>query len=123
MAHYAFLDDDNYVTEVISGKEENENGIDWETYYGNIRGQRCLRTSYNTQAGVHTNGGIPFRKNYASVGYFYDENLDAFIPPKAIPSWILDEESGTWKAPKPKPDGVWLWDEDQLDWIAVDPQP
>ena len=67
MAHYAFLDDNNIVTEVIVGKDENEEGIDWEQRYSEIRKQRCKRTSYNTIGGVHIFGGTPFRKNYAGM--------------------------------------------------------
>ena len=90
MAHYAFLDENNIVTEVIYGKDEGEDGIDWEEYYGNVRNQVCKRTSYNTHANVHPNNQ-PFRKNYAGIGYSYNEELDAFIPPKPFNSWILDD--------------------------------
>lgn len=74
MAHYAFLDENNIVTEVIVGIDETETieGLDTETWYGNFRGQTCKRTSYN--------GNIRF--NYAGIGYTYDETCDAFIPPK-----------------------------------------
>ena len=71
MGHYAFLDENNIVTEVITGKDENEvvEGIsDWETYYGEFRGQVCKRTSYNTYHNEHKLGGTPFRKNYAGIG-------------------------------------------------------
>jgi hypothetical protein len=105
MAHYAFLDDDNIVTEVITGRDENdlaEGVTSWEDYYGAFRGQHCLRTSYNTHAGVHSNGGTPFRGNYAGIGYTYDEALDAFIPLKPEPTdevadYVLDEETFTWE--------------------------
>lgn len=103
MAHYAFIDENNIVTQVIVGRDENEivNGIsDWEAYYSSVYGQRCLRTSYNTIAGEHSNGGIPFRKNYAGVGYIYDESRDAFIPPKPFESWIFNEEKCIWEAPQ-----------------------
>lgn len=83
MAHYAFLDANNFVTEVIVGRDEGEMGVDWEAYYGEIRGQRCLRTSYNTIDGVHTRGGTPFRGTYAGIGYRYDEAADVFVPPEA----------------------------------------
>ncbi len=104
MAHYAFLDDGNLVTEVIVGRDEDDliDGVtSWEDYYGAFRGQRCLQTSYNTLAGQHLNGGTPFRGNYAGVGYTYNENLDAFIAPKPEPTdeiadWVLDEETFTW---------------------------
>jgi hypothetical protein len=72
MAHYAFLDDANIVTEVIVGRDENE-GVDWEAYYAAVRGQWCKRTSYN--------GNI--RGVYAGIGYRYDEQADVFVPPVA----------------------------------------
>jgi hypothetical protein len=96
MAHYAFLDENNIVTEVIPGKDENEDGIDWEQWYGNFRGQVCKRTSYNTFAGRHLYGGIPFRKNYAGIGYTYDAERDAFIPPRTGITVQLNEETCQW---------------------------
>jgi len=71
MAHYAFLDENNFVTEVIVGKDEWEDGIDWEQWYGEFRGQKCLRTSYNNN----------IRGVFAGIGFFYDEEKDIFIPP------------------------------------------
>ena len=122
MAHYAFLDDQNIVTEVIVGKDEGEDGIDWEIRYSEIRGQICKRTSYNTQAGQHINGGIPFRKNYAGIGFVFDEQRDAFIPPKPYNSWVLDEETCLWNSPIPKPaDGLsYIWDEENITWKVYD---
>jgi hypothetical protein len=92
MAHYAFLNDDNIVTEVIVGIDETEliEGLDPETWYGNFAGQVCKRTSYNGN----------YRKNYAGIGYSYDEQLDAFIPPKSSDTWTLDEETCQWIAPE-----------------------
>lgn len=124
MGHYAFLDENKVVTEVITGRDENEvvDGItDWEAHYGAFRGQACKRTSYNTFAGVHTNGGTPFRKNYAGVGYTYDEARDAFITPKPFESWTLNEESCTWEAPTAYPaDGLmYQWVEADLNWQAI----
>lgn len=121
MAHYAFLDGSNIVTEVITGKNEGEEGIDWEQWYGEFRGQVCKRTSYNTQGGVHSEGGTPFRKNYAGVGYSYDAERDAFIPPKPFASWLLNEESCLWEAPVPHPsDGErYNWNEETQNWEAV----
>jgi hypothetical protein len=84
MAHYAFLDENNIVTEVIVGKNEGEEGVDWEAHYGAFRGQTCKRTSYNTQGGVHSGGGTPYRKNYAGIGYTFDAARDAFIPPNPL---------------------------------------
>lgn len=113
MAHYAFLDENNIVTEVIVGIDETEliEGLHPEIWYGNFRGQVCKRTSYN--------GNI--RKNYAGIGFTYDEQRDAFIPPKPFPSWILNEDTCRWKAPVPYPDDgvMYKWDEDSLDWIAI----
>jgi hypothetical protein len=114
MAHYAFLDNNNIVTEVITGIDETEliEGLDPETWYGNFRGQICKRTSYN--------GNI--RKNYAGIGYTYDPERDAFISPKPYPSWILDEESCLWQSPAQYPtDGfTYKWNESELAWELLD---
>jgi hypothetical protein len=114
MAHYAFLDDDNIVTEVITGIDETEliEGLDPETWYGNFRGQVCKRTSYN--------GNI--RKNYAGIGFSYDSQRDAFIPLKPFDSWSLDEETCLWLPPTPYPtDGfTYLWNEANLAWELQD---
>jgi hypothetical protein len=119
MAHYAFLNEDNIVVEVITGKDEGVDGIDWEEWYGNFRGKVCKRTSYNTSGGIHLLGGTPYRKNYAGIGHFYDSIKDAFIPPKPYPSWILNEDSCLWESPVPYPnDGLYYsWDENSLSWI------
>jgi len=92
MAHYAFLDENNIVTEVITGKDETEliEGLDPETWYGNFRKQKCVRTSYH--------GNI--RKNYAGIGYTYDATRDAFIPPKPEGNYILNEETCLWEEVK-----------------------
>ncbi len=99
MAHYAFIDDNNVVFEVFAGNEEitkPDNFDNWEDYYSSLFGYRCLRTSYNTARGEHNTGGIAFRGNYAGLGFTYDENLDAFIPPKPVGDWVLDEETFSW---------------------------
>lgn len=121
MAHYAFLDENNIVTEVIVGKDEGEDGIDWEQHYGEFRGQVCKRTSYNTIGGVHTSGGNPFRKNYAGIGYTYDPQRDAFIPQKPYESWVLNEQTCLWDAPVAMPtDGaMYSWDETTQTWVAA----
>lgn len=121
MAHYAFLDNNNIVTEVISGKDESESLYDWEKVYSEVRGQVCKRTSYNTQGGIHLSGGVPFRKNYAGIGYTYDIVRDAFIPPKPYPSWVLNETSCLWNSPIPLPnDGkVYIWNEDTTSWVET----
>lgn len=117
MAHYAFLDENNIVTEIIVGKDESN--FDWERHYGDIRGQLCKRFSYNTKGGQHELGGTPFRKNAAGIGHRYDEERDAFIPPQPFPSWILNEETCTWDPPTPHPeDGRFLiWSEEEMNWI------
>lgn len=122
MAHYAFLNKNNVVTEVIVGKDETEGDYDWEVYYGSKRGQVCKRTSYNTRGGEHVNGGTPFRKNYAGIGYTYDESLDAFIPPKPFDSWTLNNDTALWEAPTPMPDDgqMYRWNEDTTSWDVVE---
>jgi hypothetical protein len=121
MAHYAFLDQNNVVTEVIVGKNEGEEGINWEQHYGSFRNQVCKRTSYNTMGGVHNSGGTPFRKNYAGIGYTYDEQRDAFIPPKPYNSWVLNETSCLWDPPTPMPqdDKMYAWNEETTSWVEV----
>ena len=125
MAHYAFLDNDGLVVEVIPGRNENEvvDGIsDWETYYAEIRGLSCKRTSYNTSGGVHLDGGVPFRKNFAHIGFTYDSVRDAFVPPRPYPSWQLNEDSCLWEPPVAYPDDTdrWVWDEDTTSWVQID---
>jgi hypothetical protein len=111
MAHYAFLDENNIVTEVITGIDETEliEELDPETWYGNFRGQTCKRTSYN--------GNI--RKNYAGIGYTYDAERDAFIPTKPFNSWNLNEDTCSWEAPTPRPEGSYVWNEETLAWVVV----
>jgi hypothetical protein len=121
MAHYAFLDDNNVVTEVIVGNPEG-GLIDWESHYGAFRGQACKRTSFNTHGGVHATGGTPFRKNFAGIGYTYDRERDAFIPPKPFASWVLNEDTCLWDSPTPYPDdnNKYQWDETTLSWTLVE---
>ena len=116
MAHYAFLNENNIVTEVITGKEEGN--FNWEQQYGSFRGQLCKRTSFNTNGGIHKLGGIPFRKNYAGIGYTYDETRDAFIPPKPFNSWILNEDTCLWNAPVayPQDNNKYKWNEQNQSW-------
>jgi len=119
MAHYAFLDENNIVTEVITGKDEGN--FDWEQQYGSFRGQLCKRTSYNTHKGTHGLGGTPFRKNYAGKGFKYDEDRDAFIPPKPYASWTLNESTCQWDSPTPYPDDgkEYKWNESTLSWEEI----
>ena len=120
MAHFARLDDTNTVTEVIvvnnfelldeSGNESEQKGID---FCKSLFGGNWIQTSYN--------GNI--RKNFASTGYLYDLIKDAFIPLKPFPSWVLNEDTCTWKAPIPMPDAsnLWMWDEENVQWIELPP--
>jgi hypothetical protein len=87
----------------------------WEGYYG--KRQLCRRTSYNTIGGVHQNGGTPFRKNYAGVGYTYDPVRDAFYAPQPFESWTLNEESCIWECPVERPEGQYWWKEDTQEWV------
>jgi hypothetical protein len=130
MAHYAFLDDNNVVTEVIVGKNEGEEGINWELKYGAFRNQVCKRTSYNTQGGVHydQSTGEPsedqtkaYRKNYAGIGYTYDQSRDAFVPPKPFESWVLNDTTCLWDSPTPMPDDgkMYTWNEETTSWQEV----
>ena len=125
MAHYAFIDENNLVVDVITGRDETDliDGVDsWEEYYGELRGLRCLRTSYNTFEGVHLEGGLAFRGNYAGVGSTYDDELDAFIAPRPFPSWVLNEDTFSWEAPTPYPSdgGSYRWDESAGAWVEVE---
>jgi hypothetical protein len=121
MAHYAFLDANNIVVNVITGIDEGTDDIDWEEFYG------AKRTSYNTKGGIyydpitnlpHEDQSKAYRKNYAGIGYSYDPVKDAFIPPKSFDSWILNEDTCNWEAPVPYPnDGnEYYWDEETLSW-------
>ena len=112
MAHYAFLDDNDIVTEVIVGKDETDLSHDWEQFYGEIRNQVCKRTSYNAR----------IRKNYAGIGYTYDEQRDAFIPPKPFASWILNETTCRYESPTPYPtdDKLYKWNESTQSWDIVE---
>ena len=111
MAHYVFLDENNIVTDVIVGVDENEliEGQHPEIWYSNFRGQKCVRTSYNGK----------IRKQYAGIGYKYDLNADVFIAPKPYPSWFLDTNFD-WQPPIAKPNGHHVWDEKSQAWINVE---
>lgn len=95
MAHYAFLDEDNIVTQVIVGKDVSDDA-DWEVVYATEVGQVCRRTDCDTVGGQHSAGGVPFRKNYAGIGFSYDAERDAFIPPRPGDDCVLDEQSCLW---------------------------
>ena len=124
MAHYAYLDENSIVTQIIVGKNEGEDGIDWEDYYG------AVRTSYNTRGGVHYDSETnepsidqskALRKNYAGVGYLYDPLRDAFIPPQPFASWTLNEDTCLWEPPIPYPeDGdMYTWNEETVSWVKI----
>ncbi len=131
MAHYAILDENNVVMQVISGIDESDNSQDWEQFYGNQFGKTCKRTSYNTFGGKHfsvitqevsvKNG---FRKNYAGIGFIYDETRDAFIPPKLFDSWILNEETCLWESTIDYPDDgkPYTWNENLMQWDLYIPK-
>ena len=114
MAHYAFLDANNVVTEVIVGIDETEliEGVDPEVWYGNFRGQICKRTSYNAAI----NG---YRKQYAGIGYTYDQVRGQFVAPQPYASWTLDENND-WQPPTPKPDGDYYWNEETQTWLPFE---
>ena len=112
MAHYAFLDENNIVTEVIVGIDETEliEGLDPETWYGNFRGQVCKRTSYNAK----------IRKQFAGIGFIYNAEADVFIGAKPFESWKLNSNFD-WQAPIKAPTkGNWAWDEENLKWVKIE---
>jgi hypothetical protein len=121
MAHFAEIDSEGTVLRVLVVADDQE-----------ARGQEFLandlglggtwkKTSYNTAGGVHANGGTPYRKNYAGIGFKYDAVKDAFIPPKPFASWTLDVETCLWNAPTPMPtdDKLYVWDEPTTSWKEV----
>ena len=134
MASFAKLDNNNVVLRVESVVNEvlkDLNGIEQETigieFLKNLHGQdtNWKQTSYNTNAGIHSLGGTPFRKNHAGIGYTYDSQRDAFIPIKPYNSWILNEETCTWNAPVAMPTAqleenqYYSWNESTLSWDLV----
>jgi hypothetical protein len=119
MAHWAEIDNDNKVIRVLVGSNEDpDEGYQW--LIDNLGGT-WIKTSYNTVAGNHTQGGTPLRGNYAGVGFIYDEELDAFYAPQPFASWTLNHTTFTWDAPKAYPtDGkFYTWDEEDRNWIEV----
>lgn len=139
MAHYAKISDNNIVEQVVVVDNEDtldKNGNESEFIATNFLQHvigldtNWLKTSYNTKGGIYrdsiTNEPLEdqskaFRKNYAQIGYIYDEQRDAFIPPKPYPSWILNEFSCLWEAPIPRPTGnnFYKWNEETQSWDAM----
>jgi hypothetical protein len=114
MAHYAKVSN-GIVTQVIVAEKEFFN-----TFVDNSPGE-WIQTSYNTHGGVHALGGNQLRKNFAGVGFSYDKEKDAFIPPKPFDSWLLNEETCLWDAPVNRPeDGkIYKWDEATTNWVEI----
>ena len=129
MASFAKIGLNNKVIEVLSVNNEvlkDSNGVEQENigidFLTKLTGWAIWKqTSYNTNGGLHKLGGTPFRKNHASIGYTYDEDKDAFIPPKPYPSWILNETTCLWEAPVERPEGKELydWNETNQTWDLV----
>jgi hypothetical protein len=109
MAHYALIEDGVVVNVIVA----EQNFIDTQS-------GTWVQTSYNTHGGVHLLGGTPLRKNYASIGYVYDAERDAFYAPQPYPSWLLNEDTCLWEAPVAHPNqqgASYNWDEATLTWI------
>ena len=146
MSHFAKIDKNNTVTQVIVAEQDFIDGIQELTLISEavidekhneddtitrvivkpaVYKSDWIQTSYNTHGGVHygqdgeADGGVALRKNYASIGYTYDEDKDVFIPSKPYASWILNEDSCLWEAPVARPDDdkVYSWDEDSKAWV------
>lgn len=131
MAHYAVIDENNIVINIISGRDEDEvvEGIsDWEAFYSDEIGMRCVRTSINTYKNVHALGGAPFRYNFATIGGRYDEEHDGFIAPKPFScdgrKWILDPDTLSWELEQPYPDDGYgyVWDTVVETWSRKGPK-
>ncbi len=121
MAHFAQIDENNIVTQVLVIDQETIN----TGHFGDP--STFIQTGYNTRGGVHygsdgqPDNGVALRKNYAGIGYIYDSQRDAFYAPQPYNSWTLNEETCYWEAPTPMPtDGkLYTWDEDTLSWVEV----
>tara|TARA_R100001509_G_scaffold142298_1_gene97619 strand:+ start:146 stop:523 length:378 start_codon:yes stop_codon:yes gene_type:complete len=122
MAHFAKLNSDNIVQQVVVVSNDiattEQAGVD---FLNNLHGTNDVwkQTSYNTYANVHLLGGTPFRKNYASVGFTYNETIDGFVEPKTYDSWVLNETKGIWEPPVAYPnDGnTYNWNENTQNWV------
>jgi hypothetical protein len=132
MASFAKLNSENIVITVVSVVNEvikDSNGVEQETI--GVQFLKTLynepnaiwkQTSYNTNGGVHSLGGTPFRKNHAGIGFTYDSQRDAFIAPKPYNSWILNEQNCLWEAPitRPNDGNLYIWNEQTLSWDLLD---
>lgn len=125
MSHWAEINENNIVLRVLVGDNNDPSGDEGYQWLIDNLGGNWVKTSYNARAGKRRNPDTDetidepgFRKNFAQPGFSYDTNLDAFIPPKPFDSWVLDEETGLWKAPYPMPEdgNVYLWNESTLSW-------
>lgn len=114
MGHFAKVNN-GVVEQVIVAEPEF-----FDTFVDSSPGQ-WIQTSYNTHGGVHANGGTPLRKNYAGIGYTYDAQRDAFIPPKPFASWVLNEDTCLWDAPiaMPTEGGPYVWNETTQSWDTI----
>ena len=134
MAHYAQIDSNNIVTQVIvvaDADTADAQGNHMESiglaFCQRLIGGNWKQTSYNTQGGTHTNGGTPFRGNYAGIGYTYDPTNDVFYAPQPYPSWTISAPTWTWTPPVPYPTDVgteelpkrYNWDENNRTWVEV----
>ena len=117
MSHFAKIDENNVVTQVIVAEQDfiNSGAVGASSNW--------VQTSYNTKGGVHNDGGVALRKNYAGIGYTYDKDRDAFIPPQPFPSWIWNIEQGYWEAPVECPEitktTLQRWNEETISWDEV----
>lgn len=141
MAHYAFIDENNIVTQVIVGIDEDDTAqlpdgfANWESYLESLEQHSgtCVRTSYNTYENTHLLGGTPFRGNYAGLGMIYDATNDVFYWPQPYPSWTLDNSTWTWQPPTPYPELTeeqksaeevtsYEWNEETTSWVLRTPE-
>lgn len=112
MAHFAKIENGLVVDVIVADQTFIDAG-----YVGDP--SQWIQTSYNTFGDEHTMNGVPLRKNYAGIGFTYDLDRDAFIPPQPYPSWILDEDTCLWNSPVeyPSDDKIYVWNEDTLNWV------